>query len=210
MTIANEHPVRTRIRREAARWQRSSSASDLDELDEFELSLQANVLLAAVEEDSLIEVPASLVSTAIDKALTERDWDAAAGAAYEPPFASTLLAPARPVLEDYLLDERIYAIHLYRAVHMHVNPDDPEDDQVAEERHITLLSNGGVYEMMWFDDGSYDPELFPEHIPELCEFLRRLAVTLTEALRGPGITFEAGATRGPQGQVDYVARLKRP
>jgi hypothetical protein len=62
-----------------------------------------------------------------------------------------------------------------------------------------------IYEMKWFSDGSYDPELFPEYIKEKCEFLRRLAVTLTEALHSSDIILKPTSTRGPQGQIDYAA-----
>jgi hypothetical protein len=80
MSITTEHPVRTRVRRDAIRSMRtlSSPSADPDDLGELDLEMQTNVLLSTADEADLIEVPAALIITAIDNTLTQRDWDAAA------------------------------------------------------------------------------------------------------------------------------------
>ena len=207
MSMTTEHPVRVRIRRDAVRRMQmlSSPTADPNDLGALDLELQTNLLLSATDEANLIEVPAALVVTAIDNTMIQRDWDTAAGAVYEPPFASTLLVFDQPVVEDYILDDIVHAAHLRREVNMHVNADNPDDDDMMEECNIVVFGEDNIYQMMWFSDGSYDPELYPEHTPEQCEFLRRLAVTLTEALHNSDVTFKPTSTRGPQGQVDYMA-----
>jgi hypothetical protein len=123
MSIATEHPMRTRVRRDAVYHMRmrSSPSADPDDLGKLDLELQSNVLLSAADEADLIEVQAALIITTIDNTLTQRDWDAAAGAAFELPFASTLLVFDEPVVEDYILDDIVYAAHLHREVDMYVN-----------------------------------------------------------------------------------------
>lgn len=210
MPTTRKHPTRTRVRRDAIRRMRilSSPDGDPDNLSNLGLELQAKVILSATEEAYLIEVPEALAITAIDNIMTDRDWNTVAGVGYEPPFASTLLVFDQPVIEDYILDDIIYAAHLYREVNMYVNENAPHEDDIMEECDIIVFGKNDIYEMKWFSDGSYDPNMFPEHTPQECEFLRRLAVTLTEALRSSNITISPSSTRGPQGQVDYIAISK--
>lgn len=207
MPTTRKHPARTRIRRDAIRRMRllSSPDGDPDNLSNLGLELQTKVILSATDEAYLIEVPEALAITAIDNIMTERDWNIAAGVGYELPFASTLLVFAQPVIEDYILDDIIYAAHLYREVNMYVNENAPQEDDIIEECDIIVFGKNDIYEMKWFSDGSYDPDMFPEHIPEKCEFLRRLAATLTETLRDSDVAIKASSTRGPQGQIDYIA-----
>jgi hypothetical protein len=207
MSTTSEHPTRARIRRDAIRRMRtlSSPGGDPHDLSNLDLELQTKVLLSTTDEAYLIEVPEALAITAIDNVMTKRDWNTAAGVGYEPPFASTLLVFDQPVFEDYILDDIIHAAHLYREVNMYVNANAPEEDDIMEECNIIVFGKNDIYEMKWFSDGSYDPDMWPEYIPEKCEFLRRLAVTLTETLRSPDVTIKPSSTRGLQGQVDYVA-----